>query len=190
MFTKIIQRARADQEWLPREIMAHRVSAEQHRHVKMVLGGFATVLTTLVGTAVFTGLVGQFGLDGKGTMTSNHLAGKGMVYVYGLILFLSILTPVVAAVHTFRHDAEDAATHQASAAGYCDVLDQLTIFLARFDNDSPLPLDQVDRALSEYEKITKQYNSVLAKSLTLTKQAYRMANKTLREQAKSKAEKT
>jgi hypothetical protein len=175
MFTDLIKGATEDQERLPREIMAHRVSAEWHRHWNMVLGGLATVLTTLVGTAVFTGLVSQFGLDGKGTAASNPFTGKGMICLYGLVLFLSILAPVVAAVHTFMHNEEDAAIHQTSAAGYSDVLGKLTIFLAQFGDSLP-PTDQIDKALSEYEKITKECNSVLAKSLTLTQQAYNKAD--------------
>lgn len=180
MFADVIQKATEEQEMLLLEIMAHRVSAEWHRHWNMVLGGLATVLTTVVGTAVFTGLVSQFGLDGKGTGAPNPFASKGMSCLYGLVLFLSILAPVIASLYTFMHHAEDAAMHQTSSAGYSDVLGQLTVFLARF-SDSPLPTDQIDKALNEYAKITKERNSVLAKSLTLTKQAYRKADELMSE---------
>jgi hypothetical protein len=176
MLNAVIQRATEDQQKLPREIMAHRVSAEDHRRRNMLLGGSATVLTTLVGTAVFTGLVSQFGLDGKSANVTNPFASKGMIWLYGLVLFLSILAPVIAAFHTFRHDAEDAAMHQASVAGYSGVLGQLTIFLAKYGDSVPPP-EKIDEALNEYDKIIKEFNSILARSLPLTHEAYRNADK-------------
>ena len=179
MLNDVVQKAKEHQEKLPREIMAHRVSAEYHRHRNMVLGGSATVLTTLVGTAVFTGLVSHFGLDGKTTNATNPFNTNGMVWLYGLVLLLSILAPVIAALHTFMHNAEDAAMHQASVAGYSGVLGDLTIFLARYGDSGPAP-EKIDEALNEYDKIIKEYNSVLAKSLPLTEQAYRAAEKLMK----------
>jgi hypothetical protein len=180
MLKDVIERASEDQKRLPWEIMAHRVSAEAHRHRNMVLGGWATVLTTLVGTAVFTGLVSQFGLDGKGANASNPFKNGGMMTgLYVVVLFLSILAPVIAALHTFMHNAEDAAIHQASVAGYSGVLILLIIFLAKYGDSVPPP-EKIDEALNEYDKIMKEYNSVLAKSLTLTKQAYRAAGELMK----------
>jgi hypothetical protein len=175
MFNDVVLKRASDLEaQLPREIIAHKVSAEYHRHRNMVLGGCAVVLTTLVGTAVFTGLVSQFGLDGKGTTPKNPFSGPGIPWLYAAVLILSILAPVIAALHTFMHDAEDAATHLASVAGYSRVLSHLTIFLARYGESDPPP-EKIDEALNEYDKITTDYDSVLGKSLTLTKRAYKSA---------------
>ncbi|MBZ5690049.1 MAG: hypothetical protein LAP86_34100 [Acidobacteriia bacterium] len=175
----VVKTAAADQKkLLPREIMAHRVSAEAHRHRNMLLGGVSTVLTTLVGTAVFTGLVSQFGLDGKGTTAINPFKGTGMIWVYGLVLLLSVMAPVITALHSFMHNAEDAATHQASVTGYSGVLSGLTLFLAKYGGGDTPP-EKIDEALNEYDKIMKEHNSVLGKSLTLTKKAYRAADKVM-----------
>ena len=166
----VLTRAVEREKELPREIMAHRVSAEFHRHRNMVLGGWATVLTTLIGTGVFTGLVSRFGLDGKGTGPVNPFQGRGGILLFGVVLFLSMLAPVVAALHSFMHNAEDAASHQASVAGYSRVLCRLTIFIAKYGPDTPP--EKTDEALNTYDNIMKEHASVLEKSLTLTTQAF------------------
>ncbi len=170
----IIKKANEDFQKLPREIMAHRLSAEAHRHWNMVLGGVATVLTTIVGTAVFTGLVTQFGLDGKGFPTVKAIEGRGGGLLFVLILVLSVLAPVTGALHSFMHNAEDAAAHQISAAGYSSVLCRMTVFLARFSDDASQ--EKAREILTEYDAIMKEYNAVLAKSLTLTQHAYERAD--------------
>jgi len=174
LLNDIVRRAAEDQKRLPREIMAHRLSAEFHRHRNMVLGGWATVLTTLIGTAVFTGLVSQFGLDGKSKPAVNPFQVKGGIWLYGFVLFLSVLAPVIAALHSFMHNAQDAATHQASVAGYSRVLCRLTIFLAKYGPDTPP--EKTDEALNAYDNIMKEYDSVLEKSLTLTTRAFEKAD--------------
>ena len=181
----IFQRAKKSQEELPREIMAHRVSAEYHRHWNMALGGISTVLTTLVGTAIFTGLVSQLGLNGKGAI-QNPFAGQGMACLYVVVIFLSISAPILAALHTFMHHAEDAATHRASVEGYADVLRRLTDFLAKYEGPDQAAQNK-DEARKDYDDIMKEYNLVLGKSLTLTKKAYRDADKLTTEAASSKA---
>ena len=180
----IFQRAKKSQEELPREIMAHRVSAEYHRHWNMALGGTSTVLTTLVGTAIFTGLVSQLGLDGKGDIR-NPFANQGMDWFYMVVISLSISAPILAAWHTFMHHAEDAATHRASVEGYANVLRRLTGFLAKYEGSDQVTQDK-DEVRKEYDDIMKEYNLVMGKSLTLTKKAYRDADKLTNEAASSK----
>jgi hypothetical protein len=174
LLNAVLKKAAEEQKMLPREIMAHRVSAEFHRHWNMVLGGWATVLTTLIGTAVFTGLVSQFGLNGKSKSSIDPSAVTGGTWLYGFVLFLSVLAPVVSTLHSFMHNAEDAASHQASVAGYTRVECRLTIFLAKYGPDTPP--EQNDEALSAYENIMKERGSVLKKSLTLTTRAYKKAD--------------
>lgn len=183
--SEIFQRAKKSQEQLPREIMAHRVSAEYHRHLNMTLGGISTVLTTLVGTAIFTGLVSQLGLNGKGAI-QNPFAGSGMASLYVVVIFLSISAPILAALHTFRHDAEDATTHRASVEGYADVLRRLTDFLAKYE-ESDQAAQRKDEARKDYDDIMKEYNLVLGKSLTLTKDAYKDADKLMTQAASNKS---
>lgn len=182
----IIKDAAEQQRQLPREIMAHRVSSEHHRHRHMVLGALATVLTTMVGTSVFTGLVSYFGLDGKGQSHSpieSPFVHGGMMWLFFAVLLLSISAPIVAAWHTFLHDADDASTHKASAVGYAEVLRRLTSFVARHETPSPTPEGEKE-AIREYDDIMKQYNSVLEGSITLTKHAYKSADKLLANRSK------
>ena len=174
LLNDVLKRAAEEQKMLPREIMAHRISAEFHRHRNMVLGGWATVLTTLIGTAVFTGLVSQFGLNGRSQGSVNPFAVTGGIWLYGFVLLLSILAPVIAALHSFMHNAEDAASHQASVAGYTRVECRLTIFLAKYSPDTPP--EKTDEAMHAYESIMKERGSVLEKSLTLSTRAYEKAD--------------
>ncbi len=174
----IFKSAMKVQEELPREIFAHRLSAEYHRHWHMTLGGLSTVLTTLVGTAIFTGLVSQLGLDGKGEI-QNPFAGQGMDWLYVIIILLSISAPILAALHTFMNHAEDTSIHRASVEGYSNVLRQLTIFLAKYNDSNPSG-EKTKEALKEYDEIMKEYNAVLGKSLTLTEKAYKNADKQLK----------
>lgn len=175
----IFERARDDRARLPLEVMAHRLSAEYHRHRNMVLGGLSTVLTTLVGTAVFTGLVSQLGLTGEGELR-NPFAGEGMDWFYIAVVVLSVSAPIAAALHSFVHDAEDAATHKASAEGYANVMRRLTVFLARHDVPGLTP-DGLRSAIQEYDEIMTEYTVVLGRSIPLTKSAYRAAQTELRQ---------
>jgi hypothetical protein len=170
---------------MPREILAHQLSAESHRHRNMLLGGCATVLTTLMGTAVFTGLVSHFGLDGKSNPSINPFQVKGGIFLYGIVLVFSILAPVLSALHSFMHNAEDAASHQSSAVGYCRVHSLLTIFLAKYEpNTSP---DKIDEALNAYDGIMKEYESTLAKSIPLHEAALDAADEAMGNPKKSKS---
>jgi len=179
---EIFEKARQDQKELPRLIMAHRLSAEYHRHRNMALGGLSTVLTTLVGTAIFTGLVSQFGLNGQGNIANPFIKAQGgQVILYLAVLLLALVAPILAALYTFMHDAEDTSTHWASVAGYANVLRRLTIFLAKYNDSSPA--EEKNEALKEYDEIMKEYNSVLGKSITLTEKAFKNADKKLQNES-------
>ena len=155
---------------LPLEIMGHKVSAEYHRRRHMVFGGLATVLTTPIGTSVFTSLVSQFGLNGKAVKLENPFAGWGGPIIFYAVLILSTLTPIIAALRTFMHDSEDFASHWASVECYSEVLSRMNMFLAKYADSSP-------DALNEYGEIMDKCNSVLGRSLTITERAYEKAKK-------------
>ena len=181
MLNDVLRRASALQQLLPREIMAHRVSAEYHRHRHMKVGGLATIFTTLIGSSVFTALLGQFGLEGKVLkLVGNPFSGLGGTIVYFTVLILSIAAPVLAALNTFMHDSEDVASHAASVQGYAEVLSRLTVFLAKYIDTSPAGAT-MDEALKEYDEIMNKYNSVLG-NITLTERAYKKADKLIKEQ--------
>jgi len=179
----IFEMARKDHRQIPRLIEAHKLSAEYHRHWNMVLGGLSTVLTTFVGTAIVTGLVSQLGLDGKGEIRI-PLERQGIDYIYIMVIVLSISAPILAALHTFMHNAEDASAHTASVEGYANVKRRLTLFLAQYDNSDPAA-EKKDEALKEYDEIMKEHNAVLGKSISLTKKAYEKADKNLKEKPKT-----
>jgi hypothetical protein len=164
------------------QIIAHGLSAEFHRHRNMVLGGVSTVLTTFVGTTIFTELVSQLGLNGKGTIRIH----QGMDWFYLTVILVSISTPILAALHTFLHDLEDAVTHRASVEGYANVLNRLTVFLSTYDGSGP-PAQNNDNVRKEYADIMKEYNSVEGKSLTLTNKAYRDARKVIERESQRAA---
>ena len=64
-----------------------------------------------------------------------------------------------------------------------DRLGRLTIFLTMYDNSGPpgsQTPEKMEEAVAEFDQIRKEYNSVLAQSLTLTTRAYRHADKLMR----------
>ena len=147
----------------------------------MRFGGVSTTLTTMVGTAVFAAIVTKFGLDGRGnsptTPCSQSLCGS---WVCWAVLVLSVAAPALSALYTFRHDAQDAAAHQISAAGYAGVLTHLTIFLARYERPD-LTAEKEDEAVQSYDQVMTEYRAVLEKSITLTNDAYRSADRKMQE---------
>ncbi len=165
------------QTQLPREILAHTVSAEYHRRWNMRLGVLSTVLTTLVSTAIFTGLVSQLGLNGKGTIR-NPLTDHGMDWLYLIVIILSISAPIISALHTFMHHAEDASRLSASVEGYSSVLRRLTTFPTKYEGSNSAG-DKKLEALKEYDEIMKEYNFVLGKRITITNHEYKKADKRL-----------
>src|ERR1041384_7965331 len=102
---EILTNATKYQDHITREAKAHYLSAEYHRHQHMFLGALATIVTALVGTGIFAGLVSQLGLEGKAPFS---IPSSGLAWLYWVVALLSISAPVLTAFHTFLHHAEDA----------------------------------------------------------------------------------
>ena len=175
----ILTNAKKYRDKITREAKAHYLSAEYHRHQDMFLGAIATIVTALVGTGIFAGLVSQLGLEGKSPFS---IPSSSLAWLYLIVALLSISAPVLTALHTFLHNAEDAQKHKASEANYNRVVQRLDIYLSRYaDLDSAA--EKKEEALREFEDILKEYNIVRESSLTMPRKAYEDAEKKLREEA-------
>jgi hypothetical protein len=73
-------------------------------------------------------------------------------------------------------DAEQAARHEASWAGYYHAQQQLDLFLLRYSNVDSTP-ETREEALKKLEQITNDIDTVNSNSITLTERAWKAARK-------------
>lgn len=176
----ILKKAEEYRKKVTKEASAHYLSAEYHRHQHMLLGAIATIITALVGTGIFAGLISQLGLEGKSPFT---IPSGRAAWLYLVVVLLSIAAPILTVLHTFLHNAEDAAKHRISATGYDHVVERFDLFFLRYaDVDSA---DKKAEALKEYEDILKENYMVRANSLPMPEIAYKKAEEKLRAEAVS-----
>jgi hypothetical protein len=157
-----------------RRAIAHERSAEWHRKRGAKLGVSATILSAVVGTAIFATITSQLGLDGKASITFPQ--GGWAILVYLLVFAPLILAPVMIGVHTHVNDPEQAEKHKHSWAGYYQIQQRLDLFLLKYADIG----DQCDikgEAIKELEVISMEIKDLCDESITLTSRAYRDADK-------------
>jgi hypothetical protein len=152
---------------------AHLASAEYHRSRDMRLGVAAILLSTLISTAVFSGIAKRFTLssDGKLTQLTPESGRLTKILVWGGFLSSSILlvaAPTLTAVHKFMHNAEDAASHNVSSSRYDRLARQYDLFLAQYAGAQASKRDEVIKALRDLDT---QYGAAREKNITLTEEA-------------------
>ena len=150
-----------------REAKAHQISAEYHRHHDMVFGTITTVVTAVVGTSIFAGLVSKLNVAGTGGVQIS----SGMAWVVALV---SIVAPALTAVRALLHDAKDADEHKSGMDHYNHLGRRLDSFCLRFA-DGGSAGERRDEALREWEDIMKDYDKV-PQMPTVTKEAYKAAD--------------
>ena len=157
---------------------AHEGSAEWHRWRGEVFGNAATVVSAMVGTAVFGALAAQLGVAGKGPLS---LPAQGWpLLAFIVVCFLSILAPVLNTLQTRMNDAAQAATHRAAAAAYYRLQRTLEMFRLRYA-DQASESGARDRALKDLEGISAELLAISGNKdyLTLTARAIEDAKKAL-----------
>jgi MFS family permease len=96
----------------------------------MRLGIVATIVSALVGTALFAGLARQFGTDDKQPVLG--LTSGWLWLGFAIIALLSISAPVLTGLQTFLKYSEQAEKHKATAVSYDRLRQRLDVFLLRF----------------------------------------------------------
>ena len=170
----ILAKAKEYQDDVALRAKAHERSAEWHRWRGEVLGNATTIVSGIVGSAVFGTLLSQLGLSGKNRLT---LPAEGWpLFIFVVVFFLSILAPVLSTVQTRMNDAGQAATHKASAADYHRLQQELDRFRLRYTEPNSSP-GRREEALKELDNISVDIQGVSSRSLTLTDHAIAAAEK-------------
>jgi hypothetical protein len=145
---------------------AHLISAEWHRAADMRYGLGSIALSTLVSTTVFAGLSKRFTLESGSGPDSTNLG-----WAVGIAIIL-VAAPILTAFYKFMHNAEDAASHNASAERYDRLVRQYDLFLMEFADADSTKRDQAVKALRDLDA---QYAVAREKNITLTDAAKRRA---------------
>ncbi len=178
----ILEDARKCRTQVATSAVAHRLSAEHHRHRGVKLGAVAAIISAIVGSTVFVTLITRVGLNGKGTIS---VPSEGWAWAAYLgFAFLSILAPVLTGLQTFLNDPEQAAQHTDSWAEYSRLEARLTS-LIRSCNRGMLTSTQIEDAEKEMEEISNQIQATSKKSLQLTEPAIKKAEAQIRSERSS-----
>src|SRR5262245_48993604 len=163
-------KAKEYQDDIAMRAKAHEGSAEWHRWRGEVVGNAATIVSAIVGTAIFGALAVQLGAGGKGALS---LPAQGWPLLAAiLVCFLSVLAPVLNAVQTRMNDTAQAATHRACAAAYYRLEQKLDAFRLRYADETLASGDR-DQALKDLDSISSELLAISGGKdyLTLTDRA-------------------
>jgi hypothetical protein len=172
--------ATAKEYWkvVAKRAIAHEKSAEWHRSRGAQLGVGATILSAVVGTAIFATITSHLGLDGKASITFPQ--GGWALLLYIVVFAPLILAPVLTGVHTYVNDPEQAEKHKRCWAGYYRLQQRIDLFLLKYA-DASAQGDKREEAIKELEAISKDIESLCDDSITLTSRAYADADKEMHE---------
>jgi hypothetical protein len=162
----LTEKALIYQEFAATKANAHYAMADYCRRNHMRLGVAATVVSTLVGSAVFAGMATRVGTS-SGTLPEDLEAWGVMAYV--AIAILSISAPVLTGLQTFLKYAEQAERHSSTAVGYDILRQRLDLFMLRLNG-----ADGADRdaALNDLEDLISEFGRISQDSLTLPDKVY------------------
>lgn len=118
---------RDEAEW---KEVAHQFSADWHRRWGVRLGAVATILSALVGSAIFLTATTQLGLTGKGTLSIPQTP-SGLALFYSVV-GLSVLSPILSGLNTFLNEPEHVKQHMLSMSDYSGALKDLDSFIRKY----------------------------------------------------------
>lgn len=128
-----------------REI-AHDISAEYHRKRGVRFGLITTVLSSIVGTAVFIAAT-KFVVSDKGVLLEpTETLSPALFYT---IVGISILAPVLSACQQYLKDPDETEKHQFGVRHYSNVTVRLDAFLRTLSSK------EHDAASNELAEISK-----------------------------------
>jgi hypothetical protein len=160
----IIEKVESYRNSARKDAIAHLVSAEAHRSKDMRLGAVGIILSTLVSTAVFTGLAKRFSI-------SDGVEGWGVVLAF-VISAIVVAAPILTTVHKYMHDEADANSHNASAVRYDLLIRKYDLFLLEYSTADDSKRDQAIKMLHDLDA---QYAAAREHNITLTDKALRRA---------------
>ena len=176
--TDLVDKALIYQEFAATKSNAYYAMADYCRRNHMRLGVVATIVSTLVGTAVFAGLATRVGLERNEALPEN--LGSLGVLAYVIVALFSISAPVLTGLQTFLKYSEQAEKHKTTAVGYDLLRQRLDLFMLRFGGAADPDRDE---ALKQLEEIISEFERIAGDSLTILDPVYDAAASKRRNQA-------
>jgi hypothetical protein len=163
----LIDKAAIYQEYAATLANAHFSMADYCRRNHLRLGVLATSISTLVGTAVFAGLVTQLRIADN--QTGLQALRGWLLFSYLVVALFSVSAPVLTGLQTFLKYSEQAEKHKATATAYSRLRQQVDIFRLRLTGES-----QMDRpsAFKEFQDIVSEFGVVAENSPPLPDRVY------------------
>ena len=174
---EVLVKAKQYQDDVAVRAKAHEISAEWHRWRGEVLGNATTIVSGIVGSAIFVTLTSQLGLAGKERLS---LPAEGWPFFLAVVVcVLSILAPTLSGIQGRINDAGQAATHRALSAEYYRLQQVIDHFLLSYTDLNSSPQKR-EEALKELDKISVDIQAVSSRpGLTLTDKAIAAAEEKL-----------
>ena len=152
----LYQKALDYREYAAIKSNAYYATANHHRRNHMRLGVIATIVSALVGTALFAGLATRFNVDGK----QPFAAPSGWaVFAFLIVAALSIASPILTGLQTFLKYAEQAEKDRSTAVGYDNLRQRLDLFMLRLNGtpeaDRPTALKELTEIVDEFHSISQ-----------------------------------
>ena len=163
--SEILLNAKVDRLEAQLRAVAHERSAEWHRKMGVRLGIATTIVSAIVGSAVFVTVTTQLGISGKGTLSiPQDFLARGLFYI---VLGLSILSPILAGLQTYLNEPGQAAKHTSSAAEYSHVKQRFDDFIGRYEAPN-LDGKEREEAIKEKAAISDTMEKVKKDAIPLT----------------------
>lgn len=159
-----------------RRAVAHELSGEYHRHRGVPLGIAATVVSAIVGSAIFITITAKLGFDGGSTISIPSRGWTLLAFIgFGL---LSILAPILTGLQSHLNHPGQAEKHRASSADYYRLQQRLDFFLSRYHGEN-FKGEMREDALKELNDISREIETAKKISISLTAKAYEHADRQL-----------
>jgi hypothetical protein len=121
-----------------------------HRKWGVRLGAAATIVSAIVGSAIFLMAVTKFGLDGNHTLSiPREFLPLALFYS---VIGLSVLSPVLSGLLTYLNEPEQVGKHTSSWADHSHVKDLCDALIRNLDvmrrEDANKKLEDIEEAMA------------------------------------------
>jgi hypothetical protein len=170
---KIIEDATNDRYDAKRRAIGHEFAANHHRRRGVQFGIAATVVSSIVGSAIVAKISTTLTEVGGGTILAHPEGWTRLAYV--AVGLLSILAPVLTGLQAFLRHPEQTAKHTSSSAEYDRLSKRLAAFIDRYGGRE-LSETEGENGLKEWQEISNDKERILKDAIALTPRALQKAD--------------